>query len=154
VVIVDAAHNPAGMAATVAALDESFDFISLIAVVAIAADKDVPAVLDQLEPVASMLVATTNSSGRAMPAEELADLAQPVFGPDRVRVAGRLDDAIELGVALADEADAMEGAGAVGGGNPAGGPGGAALLITGSVITAGEARLLLGGSAPGAGGAS
>jgi folylpolyglutamate synthase/dihydropteroate synthase len=145
VVIVDAAHNPAGMAATVAALDESFDFTSLIAVVAIAADKDVPAVLDQLEPVASMLVATTNSSGRAMPAAELADLAQPVFGPDRVRVADRLDDAIELGVALADEADAE-------GDGPAGGPGGAALLITGSVITAGEARLLLGGSAP-AGGA-
>jgi dihydrofolate synthase/folylpolyglutamate synthase len=146
-VIVDAAHNPAGMAATVAALDESFEFTSLIAVVAIAADKDVPAVLDQLEPLASMLVATTNSSGRAMPAAELADLAESVFGPDRVRVAGRLDDAIELGVALADEADAE-------GDRPIGGVGGAALLITGSVITAGEARLLLGGSAPaGAGGA-
>jgi len=145
-VIVDAAHNPAGMAATVAALDESFEFASLIAVVAIAADKDVPAVLDQLEPLASMLVATTNSSGRAMPAAELADLAESVFGPDRVRVADRLDDAIELGVALADESDAE--------GDRVGGTGGAALLITGSVITAGEARLLLRGSAPaGAGGA-
>jgi dihydrofolate synthase/folylpolyglutamate synthase len=140
VVIVDAAHNPAGMAATVEALDESFSFTSLIAVVAIAADKDVATVLDQLEPVATALVATTNSSGRAMPAAELAELAESVFGPDRVRVAERLDDAIELGVALADEADA-EGDGAIGG------MGGAGLLITGSVITAGEARLLLSGSA-------
>ncbi len=148
VVIVDAAHNPAGMAATVEALHESFSFTSLVAVVAIAADKDVAAVLDQLEPVATALVATTNSSGRAMPAAELAELAESVFGPDRVRVAERLDDAIELGVALADEADA-EGDGAIGG------MGGAGLLITGSVITAGEARLLLSGSAPAsAGGAT
>jgi folylpolyglutamate synthase/dihydropteroate synthase len=147
VVIVDAAHNPAGMAATVDALDESFSFTSLIAVVAIAADKDVPAVLDQLEPVATSLVATTNSSGRAMPAAELAELAESVFGPDRVRVAQRLDDAIELGVALADEADA-------GGDGSMAGLGGAGLLITGSVITAGEARLLLVGEQAGAGGAT
>ena len=37
---------------------------------------------------------------------KLADLAAGVFGPDRVRVADRLDDAIELAVALADEAAA------------------------------------------------
>ena len=54
-----------------------------------------------------------------------------IFGPDRVSVASRLDDAIELGVALADEADAADG------------PGKAGVLITGSVITAGDARVLL-----------
>ena len=142
-VIVDAAHNPAGMAATVAALDEAFSFTTLIAVVAISADKDVPAVLDQLEPVAAEMVATTNSSGRAMPAAELAELAEGVFGPDRVHVAERLDDAIELGVALADQAD-VEGDSVA--------QGGAGLLITGSVITAGEARLLLLGGRPEGGG--
>ena len=47
-----------------------------------------------------------------MPAADLAELAESVFGPDRVPVAERLDDAIELGVALADEADA-EGDGAM-----------------------------------------
>jgi dihydrofolate synthase/folylpolyglutamate synthase len=74
-----------------------------------------------------------------------------VFGPERVRAVPRLDDAIELGVALADEADAR--------GSGSGGPPGAALvLITGSVITAGDARLLLtrsdrGEPAPGPAGA-
>jgi hypothetical protein len=60
-----------------------------------------------------------------------------VFGPDRVRAVGRLDDAIELAVELADEADARSAA--------AGGEltGTALVLITGSVITAGDARLLL-----------
>ena len=131
VVVVDAAHNPAGMAATVAALEEAFGFSELIAIVAVSEDKDVPGILDQLEPVAARLVATTNSSGRAMDAEDLADAAEGIFGEDRISVADRLDDAIEIGVALADEADA------------GGGQGGAVVLITGSVITAGEARLLL-----------
>lgn len=136
VVLVDAAHNPAGMAASIAALEEAITFTALIAVVAISADKDVPAILDQLEPVATALVATTNSSGRAMDPAELGAVAEGVFGPDRVTVAPRLDDAIEIAVGLADDADAA------GDGSMAG-LGGAAVLITGSVITAGEARLLL-----------
>ena len=52
-VIADAAHNPAGMAATVQALTESFDFDRVIGVVAVAEDKDVAGLLDELEPVLS-----------------------------------------------------------------------------------------------------
>jgi dihydrofolate synthase/folylpolyglutamate synthase len=133
VVIVDAAHNPAGMAATVAALDEAFSFTALIAVLSISADKDIPGILDELEPVATQVVATRNAAGRAMDADDLADAAQAVFGADRVSVAPHLDEAIEVAVALADEADA----------DSDGGPGGALVLIAGSVITAGEARTLL-----------
>ncbi|MGH3275783.1 MAG: glutamate ligase domain-containing protein, partial [Streptosporangiaceae bacterium] len=131
--VVDAAHNPAGMTATVAALAESFTFSALIAVLSISADKDVSGILDQLEPIATHLIATSNSSGRAIDAEELADVAHGVFGADRVTLVPRLDEAIERAVALADEADAHGG----------GEPGGAMILIGGSVITAGEARLLL-----------
>jgi folylpolyglutamate synthase/dihydropteroate synthase len=133
VVIVDAAHNPAGMAATVAALSEAFSFEALIAVLSISADKDIAGILDELEPVATQIVATRNASGRAMDAEDLADAAQAVFGADRVTVAAHLDEAIEAAVGLADEADADSG----------GGPGGTLVLIAGSVITAGEARTLL-----------
>ena len=129
----DAAHNPAGMAATVAALREAFTFEDLIAVLSISADKDIAGILDELEPVATQVVATRNVSGRAMDADDLADAAQAVFGADRVTVAPRLDEAIEIAVGLADEADADSG----------GGPGGAVVLIAGSVITAGEARTLL-----------
>jgi dihydrofolate synthase/folylpolyglutamate synthase len=132
------------MAATVAALEEAFTFTELIAVVAISEDKDVTGVLDELEPIAARLVVTRNSTDRSMDPAGLADLAEPVFGPDRISVAKRLDDAIELAVTLADEADAGQGgAGA--------GRGGAVVLITGSVITAGEARLLLTQAGPDAG---
>ena len=135
VVIVDAAHNPAGMAATVAALSEAFAFIELVAILAVSEDKDVPGILDELEPVASELVVTGNSSPRSADPGKLAEMAAAVFGPDRVRAVPRLDDAIDIGVALADEADARGAGGGL--------PGTAAVLITGSVITAGDARLLL-----------
>jgi dihydrofolate synthase / folylpolyglutamate synthase len=135
-VIVDAAHNPAGMAATVAALTEAFSLTDRIAILAVSEDKDVPGILDELEPVVSELVVTANSSTRSADPGKLAELAGAVFGPERVRAVPRLDDAIELAVELADEADARSGA--------AGGlPGGALVLVTGSVITAGDARLLL-----------
>jgi dihydrofolate synthase/folylpolyglutamate synthase len=131
VVIADSAHNPAGMAASAAAVTEAFSFRTLIAVLAISEDKDVPAVLDQLEPAADGLVVTRNHSDRSMDPAKLADLAAEVFGPDRVRVADRLDDAIELAVGMADEAAAD-------------GLGGSGVLVTGSVVTAGDARSLLG----------
>ncbi|HUA29642.1 MAG TPA: folylpolyglutamate synthase/dihydrofolate synthase family protein [Streptosporangiaceae bacterium] len=137
VVIVDAAHNPAGMAATVTALTESFALTDLIAIIAVSEDKDVPGIRDELEPVVSELVVTANSSSRSADPAKLGELAAAVFGPDRVRAVPRLDDAIELAVELADEADARSE------GISGGPPGTALVLITGSVITAGDARLLL-----------
>jgi dihydrofolate synthase / folylpolyglutamate synthase len=152
-VIVDAAHNPAGMAATVTALSEAFTLADLIAILAVSEDKDVPGILDELEPVVSELVVTANSSPRSADPGKLAEMAGAVFGPDRVRAVARLDDAIELAVELADEADARS-SGAGGGV-----PGAALVLITGSVVTAGDARLLLthapsGEPAPGPAGAA
>jgi dihydrofolate synthase/folylpolyglutamate synthase len=136
-VIADAAHNPAGMAVTAQALTESFTFDTVIGVVAVLADKDVEGVLEELEPVLAEVVVTTNSSPRALPAAELAELARDIFGEDRVHVAPRLDEAIELAVTLADEADAAA-SGAAGGGL-----GRTAVLVTGAVVTAGDAQLLL-----------
>jgi dihydrofolate synthase/folylpolyglutamate synthase len=130
-ILVDAAHNPAGMAATVAAIGEAFDFRRLIAVVGMLADKDVHGILEQLEPIADELVVTQNSSLRALGIDELAARAAEVFGPDRVTVEARLDDAIETAVRLAEDTgdDVLSGTG---------------VLVTGSVVTAGEARTLLG----------
>jgi dihydrofolate synthase/folylpolyglutamate synthase len=138
-VIADAGHNPAGVAVTAQALVEGFNFDRIIGVVAIAEDKDADGVLNELEPILSEIVVTTNSSPRALPAEDLAELARDIFGEDRVHVVPRLDDAIEEAVALADEADAALGEDAGGGG----GLGSVAVLVTGSVVTAGDAQLLL-----------
>ncbi len=130
-VLVDAAHNPAGMTATVAGLADAFDFRRLVAVVALLADKDARGMLDVLEPAVDMVVVTQNSSPRRLPVDDLAALAVDVFGADRVEVALRLDDALEAAVRLAEE------------GAEDGPLTGVGVLVTGSVITAGEARTLL-----------
>ena len=119
------------MAATVAGLQESFIFRHLTGVFAASGDKDVPGMLAELEPLLDEIVVTRNSSERSMDPGETAELAAEIFGEDRVRSAPRLDDAIEAAVALADETVAETG------------PGSGAVLITGSVITAGDARRLL-----------
>ena len=134
-VIADAAHNPAGMAATMEALTESFTFDRVIGVFAAARDKDVEGRLSELEPGLSDIVVTTNSSPRTMPAQELAELAIDYFGEDRVQLAERFDDALDLAVSLADAADADAAAAAL--------PGSTGVLVTGSVTTAGDAQLLL-----------
>jgi dihydrofolate synthase/folylpolyglutamate synthase len=133
VIILDSAHNPAGMAASAAALTEVLGEPELIGVIAVSGDKDVEGILAELEPVTSQLVVTGNSSPRSMDPAKLADVAAGVFGEDRVRVADRLDQALEVAVTLADEAAAASGSEA-----------GPAILVTGSVITAGDARILLG----------
>lgn len=129
-VLLDAAHNPHGMAATVTALGDEFSFRRLVAVVGMLADKDVAGVLELLEPVADEIVCTRNSSPRAMPAEQLGELAREFFGEDRVHVHTELPDAIEAAVALAEE-DVDAGISGVG------------VLITGSVVTVADARRLL-----------
>lgn len=126
-ILLDGAHNPAGVAALVAALGESFAFDRLVGVVAVLADKDAHAMLALLEPVLTDVVVTANTSPRALPVDELARLAVEVFGPERVVVEPSLLDAIDAAVALADEAHDA----------------GAGVLVTGSLYTVGEARTLL-----------
>ena len=50
-IILDAAHNPAGMAATMAAVEEAFTFAGWSGVFAASGDKDVPGILAELEPL-------------------------------------------------------------------------------------------------------
>ncbi|HJE58597.1 MAG TPA: bifunctional folylpolyglutamate synthase/dihydrofolate synthase [Nocardiopsis listeri] len=130
-VIADAAHNPAGMTATVAAVEEAFTFSRLIGVVAIMADKDVEGILDPLEPLLDEIVVTRNSSPRSLEPERLAALAEEIFGEDRVHVAPRLDDAIDRAVGLAEAEGEF---------------GGVGVLVTGSVVTSGDAVHLLRGA--------
>lgn len=135
-ILLDAAHNPAALNTVLEAVTETFGFRKLIVVLGVLADKDVRGMLEALEPVADELIVTQSSSERRIEADELAALAVPLFGPDRIEVAPRLDDAIDAAVRLA-ELDTADGV-----------LNGAGVLVTGSVTTAADARrLLLGGGA-------
>ncbi len=131
-IVLDAAHNPHGAAATVAALEDSFTFSPLIGVVGVMADKDYEGLLSEFEPALAHVVCTQNSSDRSMPASELAEVARGIFGQDRVSETPSLADAIDQAAALA-EAGGVFGE-AIGSGG---------VLVTGSVVTVGEARAML-----------
>jgi dihydrofolate synthase/folylpolyglutamate synthase len=127
-IVVDGAHNPSGVAALVDALDEAFAFERLVGVLAVMADKDPESMLGLLEPVLAEIVVTRASTSRAMDVDELAEIAEEVFGSDRVHRAERLDNAIALAVERA-ESEMERGTG---------------VLVTGSLYLVAEARLLLG----------
>ena len=131
-IVLDAAHNPAGAEATAAALEDSFLLSPVIGVIGVMGDKDAEGVLAAFEPHLEHLVVTQNSQSRAMRAERLGELAIEIYGEDRVTVVPDVATAIDLAAALAES-----GAGdSVSSG---------AVLVTGSVVTVGEARRLLGG---------
>ncbi|WP_306216155.1 bifunctional folylpolyglutamate synthase/dihydrofolate synthase [Actinoplanes sp. RD1] len=129
-ILLDGAHNPHGMAATVTALEEEFAFRHLVVVVAVLGDKDASGLLELLEPLAARIVVTQNSSPRSMPLNELSQLASDIFGEDRVTVAQSMPDAIEEAVVLAEE-------------DTDGELSGVGVLITGSIVTVADARKLL-----------
>lgn len=133
-IVLDAAHNPHGAEAVAAALDDSFSFSPLIGVMGVMEDKDAEGVLAAFEPYFEHLVCTQNSTPRSMSAAALGRAAAEVFGQDRVTVIPDLADAIDRAATLAEVGEAIDvsiGAGAV--------------LVTGSVVTVGEARGLLKG---------
>lgn len=127
-ILVDAAHNPHGARALASALNDSFDFATLVGVVGVLSDKDALGVLIALEAVLDSIVVTAPHSSRALPVEDLAVLAADVFGEERVWVEQTLPDAIDRAVTLAEEVNDY---------------GGAGVLVTGSVVLVGEAKRLL-----------
>jgi dihydrofolate synthase/folylpolyglutamate synthase len=127
-VLVDAAHNPAGAQVLADSLEEAFGFSTLVGVVAVLEDKDAEGILGALEPVLAEVAITRTSSPRAMDPDELGDIAEDVFGEDRVTRFERLVDALDFAIGKAEEG------GLVGGG----------VLATGSVTMAADVRRLLG----------
>jgi dihydrofolate synthase / folylpolyglutamate synthase len=132
-IVVDAAHNPDGIKASAAALQEAFTFTRLVPVVGVLKEKDAEEVLRQLKEslggLAEEYCFTQSNSPRAVPAAELAELAIDLgFGEDNVHIAEKLDDALEWAVERAEANDDLSGA----------------VLVTGSITLVAEARILLG----------
>ncbi len=74
--VFDGAHNPAGVAALVAALPDVVGRRPVVAVCAIFRDKDAATMLATLAQRVGRMVATRSGSARALPPDELAALAR------------------------------------------------------------------------------
>ena len=128
-ILLDAAHNPAGAETLVDTVRENFRFTRTIGLVGVLQDKDAESILAVLEPLLDSVVITHSSSPRAIPADELADIARDVFvDEERVIERASLPDAIQSAVDLSEE-----------GGDHFGG-----VVVAGSITLAAEVRDLLG----------
>ena len=101
-IIVDAAHNPAGAATLREAVESSFGFARIAGVYAAMGDKDVEGVLSEVEPFIDHLVVTQMPGERAADIARLAEIAEEVFGPDRVDVRESLADAVDRAAEIAE----------------------------------------------------
>ena len=99
------------------------------------ADKDVEGYLGEMEPALAEIVVTGMPSERAMPSEDLEQIAKRVFGPDRVHREDDLLSAIDLAAGIAEKDDS----------EPMVSP---AVIVTGSIQLVAEVRTLMGKTAP------
>ena len=127
-VILDAAHNPHGARTLANTMQEEFTFGRVIAVVGVFADKDAAGIFEEIKDVIDGVIVTQSSSPRALAAKDLAKIAGQILGLDRVFIEPDLRIAIEKALSDANHPLEEETVG---------------VLITGSVITVGEARKIL-----------
>ena len=127
-IILDAAHNPHGASALADTIQSEFTFDDVIGIFAPMGDKDVRGILLELEQVMDSVIVTANSSTRAMQVSELELIAAEIFGSDRVFSADSLSEAVDKAIKNSIRPLSEDTIG---------------ILITGSVVTAGEARTIL-----------
>ena len=124
-IILDAAHNPHGAKALAETLANEFNFDEIVAVVGVFGDKDAIGILQELEPVVDHVIVTQSSSDRAMPSDKLEKIASKIFGVDRVFEVSGLHAALERAVRDTTRPLSEDTIG---------------IIVTGSVVTVGEAR--------------
>lgn len=120
-IIIDGSHNPQAAEVLAGAIREAFPERKPRLLLGILADKDAEGIVRALAPVANGIFVTQSDSPRALPAEKLGELVARVSG---VPASGTYETVAEALRAIS----AME---------PQ------AVVVTGSITTAGEARGIL-----------
>ena len=103
--VVDGGHNPQCAETVAANLMRYFPDRRHVLLVGVLADKDYPALFDILDPAADAYVCVTPASGRALPAEELAEYLARYGKP--VTVCGDIPAGVEAASAAAGEDGAV-----------------------------------------------
>ena len=127
-IIIDAAHNPHGAHALTETIQSEFTFDEVIGIFAAMGDKDVKGALVELEKVMDSIIVTKNSSPRSMAVADVETIASTIFGAERVFLADSLELAIDKAIKDSLRPLSEETLG---------------ILITGSVVTVGEARTIV-----------
>ena len=120
-IVLDVAHNPAGMSAMITSLIEAFAFERAVFVVGVLRDKDHAGIIAEIARIGGTVIATEARSARSVPASELSDTARG-FEMEAESLSD-VSEAIARATELATEADL--------------------ICITGSHYVVGEARDVL-----------
>ncbi len=128
-IVIDAAHNPAGIRATKQGITESFQFDNLILILAFMGDKDVDQILEELKGFAQVVILTQTNSIRALSVVDLAKKVKNISQfATRIESSDNSSEAIKLAMNIAKDL-----------GNSAG------IIALGSVVLAGEIGLFIKG---------
>ena len=127
-VVVDGAHNPDAAHVLAETITEAFDFDYTVLVLAMLADKDIHGVLEELHRSADAFVVSEALNSRALSTHKLAEAAREWVDEDSVIETPDLNAALMKAIDLANNSGAKS-------------PG---IVVTGSLHTVAEARLLLG----------
>jgi len=119
-VVLDGAHNPAGMRALKRCIAEGFNYWKMILVIGISKGKDVAGMVKEISPLADIII-TTRFEGNSMEPETIAEELKNK-GKDVV-LKNRVPNAVSYAMDEAGDGDLV--------------------LITGSLFTVGEARKFL-----------
>ena len=99
--VLDGAHNPHGMRATVDSLKNHFNGRKIHFVVGAMADKDVKGMMSMLVPLADSFIAVKPDNPRAMEAEDLSKLLCSIGA--KAQSCDNIKDAVKLAVENAGE---------------------------------------------------
>ncbi len=128
-IVIDAAHNPAGIRATKQGITETFQFDNLILILAFMGDKDVDQILEELKGFAQVVILTQTNSIRALSVVDLAKKVKNISQfATRIESSDNSSEAIKLAMNVAKDL-----------GNSAG------IIALGSVVLAGEIGLFIKG---------
>jgi dihydrofolate synthase/folylpolyglutamate synthase len=123
VVLLDGAHNPAGMEMLKESLEKDFEYRRLIVVLGVLMDKDIESMLSAILPVSDVTIVTKSNNPRSCPPSVLKDKIRNLGYKKILVVEDSISKAVDLAMSMADKKDV--------------------ICVTGSLFTVGEARSYL-----------
>lgn len=119
-IILDGAHNIAGVSSLKQTIKNDFVYNKLILVLGILSDKNVKGMLEIIAPICDVIVTTKSQNKRATEPIKLKEITEKLNFKNQVIVKNKVDEAVKYAVSIAKKDDL--------------------ICVTGSLFTVGEAR--------------
>jgi dihydrofolate synthase/folylpolyglutamate synthase len=120
IILLDGAHNKAGMINLVNTLKSDFEYNKLIVIIGILSDKDVNSILSVISPVSDVIILTKSNNNRACNPSKLKLMIEKIDSNNEIFIKNQISKALEFARSIANKYDL--------------------ICITGSLYTVGEAR--------------